>query len=226
MRMVYHGANLAETNHGMVCLRQFKQIGNNTMVSWWFVGLVAGILFTPGPTNTLLATAGLQRGWWQATRLIPFELVGYVLAISVWGYGMAQMMAHLPQLPAIMKTLSAVYLAFLAMRLWQHAQASDSESTGRIAAPNLFLATLLNPKALLFATAVFPMETWRSWQDYFTIMAEFGLLVGMAACAWIALGASMRQAKQTWLRPEYLQRLAACVLSVFAFGLLGSIWSI
>ena len=121
MRMVYHGANLAETNHGMVCLRQFKQIGNNTMVSWWFVGLVGGILFTPGPTNTLLATAGLQRGWWQATRLIPFELVGYVLAISVWGYGMAQMTAHLPQLPAIMKTLSAVYLAFLAMRLWQHA---------------------------------------------------------------------------------------------------------
>ena len=64
------------------------------MASWWFVGLVSGILFTPGPTNTLLATAGLQSGWARAGKLIPFELAGYVVAISVWGYGMAQMTAH------------------------------------------------------------------------------------------------------------------------------------
>ena len=193
------------------------------MVSWWFVGLVGGILFTPGPTNTLLATAGLQRGWWQATRLIPFELVGYVLAISVWGYGMAQMTAHLPQLPAIMKTLSAVYLAFLAMRLWQHAQASDAESTGRIAAPNLFLATLLNPKALLFATAVFPAATWQSWAGYVTVLGEFALMVAVAAVCWIALGASMRQPQHPWLKQAHLQRVAACVLSAFALALLWSV---
>ena len=87
------------------------------MASWWFVGLVAGILFTPGPTNTLLATAGLQSGWLRAAKLIPFELAGYVVAISVWGYGMAQMTAQWPPLPTLMKTLSAVYLAYLAMRL-------------------------------------------------------------------------------------------------------------
>ena len=192
------------------------------MASWWFVGLVAGILFTPGPTNTLLATAGLQSGWLRAAKLIPFELAGYVVAISVWGYGMAQMTAQWPPLPTLMKTLSAVYLAFLAMRLWQTAAASNG-FTGRIAAPHLFMATLLNPKALLFATAVFPVSAWQTWLGYATNMLEFALLASVAACAWIALGASLRQAEHRCLQAAHLQRLAACVLSVFAIGLLWSV---
>ena len=191
------------------------------MASWWFVGLVAGILFTPGPTNTLLATAGLQSGWLRAAKLIPFELAGYVVAISVWGYGMAQMTAQWPPLPTLMKTLSAVYLAFLAMRLWQTAAASNG-FTGRIAAPHLFMATLLNPKALLFATAVFPVSAWQTWLSYATNMLEFALLASVAAGAWIALGASLRQAEHRCLQAAHLQRLAACVLSVFAIGLLWS----
>ena len=193
------------------------------MVSWWFIGLVSGILFTPVPTNTLLATAGLQRGWGAALRLIPFELLGYVLAISVWGYGMAQLTAWLPQLPAVMKTISALYLAFLATRLWQHAQAADNVCTGRIAAKTLLVATLLNPKALLFATAVFPAATWQSWAGYVTVVGEFALMVVVAAVCWIALGASMRQPQHPWLKQAHLQRVAACVLSAFALALLWSL---
>ena len=196
------------------------------MASWWFVGLVAGILFTPGPTNTLLATAGLQSGWLRAAKLIPFELAGYVVAISVWGYGMAQMTAQWPPLPTLMKTLSAVYLAFLAMRLWQTASTSANGFTGRISAPHLFVATLLNPKALLFATAVFPVVAWQTWAGYVTVMLEFVLLALVAASCWIALGTSLRQAEQTWLQPAHLQRVAACVLSVFAIGLLWSVWPV
>ncbi len=32
------------------------------MVSFLFIGLVVTILLTPGPTNTLLASAGIQAG--------------------------------------------------------------------------------------------------------------------------------------------------------------------
>ena len=77
------GKPLSTYNEGIVC-NCF--VGKFLMASWWFVGLVSGILFTPGPTNTLLATAGLQSGWARAGKLIPFELAGYVVAISVWGY--------------------------------------------------------------------------------------------------------------------------------------------
>ena len=148
------------------------------------------------------------------------------MAISVWGYGMAQMMAQWPQLPTLMKAISAVYLAFLAMRLWQTASTSANGFTGRISAPHLFVATLLNPKALLFATAVFPVVAWQTWAGYVTVMLEFVLLALVAASCWIALGTSLRQAEQTWLQPAHLQRVAACVLSVFAIGLLWSVWPV
>ena len=32
------------------------------MISWLFIGLVATILLTPGTTNTLLASSGVQVG--------------------------------------------------------------------------------------------------------------------------------------------------------------------
>ena len=40
------------------------------------------VLLTPGPTNTLLAAAGLNRGAKKALPLIAFELGGYFIAIS------------------------------------------------------------------------------------------------------------------------------------------------
>lgn len=194
------------------------------MTGWWFMGLVSGILFTPGPTNTLLATAGMQQGWRGAVRLIPCELAGYVIAISGWGFGMAAIMAWFPAFPSVMKTLSALYLWYLAYQLWQRNQPSSAAMAGRISAKTLFVATLLNPKALLFATAVFPVASWHLLTEYAVTMSEFAVVVMVAAGCWIALGASLREPKRQWLQPQQVQRVAACVLGVFAIPVLVSAW--
>lgn len=55
------------------------------MISWLFIGLVATILLTPGPTNTLLASSGVQVGLKKSAKLIPAEVLGYVISISAWG---------------------------------------------------------------------------------------------------------------------------------------------
>ena len=55
------------------------------MISWFFIGLVITILLTPGPTNTLLASSGIQVGLRKSLLLIPAEAMGYIIAISVWG---------------------------------------------------------------------------------------------------------------------------------------------
>jgi threonine/homoserine/homoserine lactone efflux protein len=43
--------------------------------------IISWTLLTPGPTNTLIALAGAERGWMRALPpLIPAELAGYLLA--------------------------------------------------------------------------------------------------------------------------------------------------
>ena len=56
------------------------------MISLLFIGLVISILLTPGPTNTLLASSGIQVGIRKSFRLIPSEAFGYMIAISIWGF--------------------------------------------------------------------------------------------------------------------------------------------
>ena len=75
------------------------------MISWFFIGLVITILLTPGPTNTLLASSGIQVGLRKSLLLIPAEAIGYIIAISVWGMLIGKVSVTLPLLPTFFKTI-------------------------------------------------------------------------------------------------------------------------
>src|SRR5690606_13698031 len=138
-----------------------------TMISWFFIGMVATILLTPGPTNTLLASSGIQVGLRKSLLLIPAEAIGYMIAISVWGILIGKVSATLPLLPVFLKLLSAGYILFLALKLWRTADQEVILNQPTIRPRELLCATLLNPKALLFASAIFPATAWKSQDIYF-----------------------------------------------------------
>ena len=85
------------------------------MISWFFIGLVITILLTPGPTNTLLASSGIQVGLRKSLLLIPAEAIGYIIAISAWGMLIGKVSTTLPLLPTFLKLLSAGYIVFLSV---------------------------------------------------------------------------------------------------------------
>ena len=189
------------------------------MISWFFIGLVITILLTPGPTNTLLASSGIQVGLRKSFRLIPAEAFGYLISITLWGFLIGKISVHLPLLPTFLKLFSAGYILFLALRLWRTATVSENFIQKGIRARELFVATLLNPKALLFASAIFPAIAWTNPQYYVAHMLVFLLLIVPIAFFWTFIGSVLASNRISWLNQANLQRTASLVLVSFSIPL-------
>ncbi|WP_182003940.1 LysE family translocator [Acinetobacter lactucae] len=186
------------------------------MVSFMFIGLVVTILLTPGPTNTLLASAGIQAGVKQSLKLIPAEVMGYLIAITSWGILLESVSHFIPWLPALLKLISATFILYLAFKLWITSTHDIKLDNPLITPRALFVATLLNPKALLFASAIFPHAAWEVFHVYFVHIAIFLSLITPIAFLWIAFGTVLISNKVTWLNQRNLQRTAAFILTFFA----------
>ncbi|OTG99209.1 MULTISPECIES: LysE family translocator [Acinetobacter] len=189
------------------------------MISWLFIGLVVTILLTPGPTNTLLASSGIQVGVRQSLRLIPAESIGYLISITVWGMIIGTVSSQFPIIPILLKLLSALYIIFLAIKLWKTADIEASYNQPTIRARELFCATLLNPKALLFASAIFPTTAWLTMQAYVVHMGLFLLLIAPIALFWTFIGSILASNKVRWLNQSNLQKTASLVLISFSIPL-------
>ncbi|EEY97570.1 LysE family translocator [Acinetobacter johnsonii] len=189
------------------------------MVTWFFIGLVITILLTPGPTNTLLASSGIQVGIRKSLRLIPAEAFGYLISITAWGFLIGKVSVHLPLLPTILKLFSASYIIYLAIKLWRTADVEVSFNQPTIRARELFLATLLNPKALLFASAIIPTIAWTKLDYYLSHMSLFLVLIVPIAFFWTFIGSILASNKIRWLNQSNLQKTASLVLMSFSIPL-------
>ncbi|RPE30745.1 threonine/homoserine/homoserine lactone efflux protein [Acinetobacter sp. BIGb0102] len=189
------------------------------MVSFLFIGLIITILLTPGPTNTLLASSGIQVGVKHSLKLIPSEVLGYLIAITTWGFLLESVSHLVPWLPPLLKLFSAVFIIYLAVKLWLTSTKEIDLNQPLITSKALFVATLLNPKALLFASAVFPHTAWLNPDQYFIHMGTFLALITPIAFLWIAFGTMLISNKVVWLNQLNLQRTAAFILTFFAMPL-------
>ncbi|OTG65594.1 LysE family translocator [Acinetobacter silvestris] len=189
------------------------------MISWLFVGLVVTILLTPGPTNTLLASSGIQVGVRRSLVLIPAEALGYFISITIWGVIIGTVSKQFPIIPTILKLFSAGYILFLAFKLWRTATQDVDFDQPTIQPKELFIATLVNPKALLFASAIFPVFVWQSMAAYIAHMLAFLLLIVPIAFFWTYIGSALSSNKVSWLNQRNMQRMASLVLISFSVPL-------
>ncbi|TCM65833.1 threonine/homoserine/homoserine lactone efflux protein [Acinetobacter calcoaceticus] len=189
------------------------------MISWFFIGLVVTVLLTPGPTNTLLASSGIQVGVRRSLMLVPAEAFGYLIGITLWGGLIGSLSHKYPFIPPILKLFSASYILYLSFKLWKTKPDELDGSVASIRARELFVATLLNPKALLFASAIFPAVVWHNSAAYVSHMLTFLLLLVPIACLWTLLGAILVKKKTKWLTQNNLQKTASVVLIFFCIPL-------
>jgi threonine/homoserine/homoserine lactone efflux protein len=77
----------------------------------------------------------------------------------------------------------------------------------------VFATTLINPKALVFAFAIFPAANFLGRLPYLGLL---GLLVVATAAGWMALGALAARSASGHLTSSRIDRITAAALLVFA----------
>ena len=171
------------------------------------------ILGTPGPTNTLLATAGATVGFRRALPLVPAEAAGYLIAILIIGLALGPAIAGVPAVAAGLRLAVGGYLAWLAVKLWR--QGPVDLSALPVTPRQVFVTTLLNPKALVFALGVIPFgaERWWPW-----LLGFLGMLVGVAL-GWIALGSALGRVAGAAGRAGLVPKVGAAAVGAFALVL-------
>ena len=173
-----------------------------------------GLLFTPGPTNTLLALAGAERGWRRAANLLPAETLGYLAAVlPLWLLRLWVDPANGP-FGLYVKIAAAAWVAWLALKLARSARAKV-EARGSVGHNQILITTFLNPKSLLIALVILPPPTSG---EAVQALALFTLTVPVVGLIWCGLGGLLRQGAgdggMAWFK-----RIGALWLGALALGL-------
>lgn len=184
-----------------------------------FIAAVLTLLGTPGPTNTLLATSGAVAGLRRSLALLVAELAGYLLAIATIRIVLGPVIHAYPLLGAALKITVALYLALIAVRLWRRSGALTASAV-TVSMRSVFVTTLLNPKALIFALSIIPAEhTQLLW-----FFVAFALAVPSVGFFWILVGRAIGAATGE-KHPGLVQRIASVALVGFAGLIAASVFS-
>lgn len=147
-----------------------------------FTAALALLLLTPGPTNTLMALAGAERGWLGALRLAPVEIAAYALVTLPLAIGGKGLMADHGSLRMAVTLIAAAWISFLAIRLWRLPSGNAMGPDGK-GALKLFTTTLCNPKGLVIGLVLLPSQAHLTWAA-----ATLFLLLLAVSAVWAGLG--------------------------------------
>jgi threonine/homoserine/homoserine lactone efflux protein len=117
--------------------------------------------------------------------------------------------AAAPWLGVALKIVVALYLVWIAIEVWR--KSVSVERGGTVTFYRVFVTTMLNPKALIFALAIFPHEPLVP----VTNVALFVGSVGICGYGWIAAGRTLSAAAGEHAA-RIIPRVAAVALGGFA----------
>jgi threonine/homoserine/homoserine lactone efflux protein len=186
-----------------------------------FALAVLALLATPGPTNTLLATSGAAAGFQRSLHLIAAEFTGYFTSIAALALVIAPLVRESHALDIALRIACGAYLLYAAWRLWQEGAAVIS-SGEPVKFRRVLVATLLNPKAIVFTFVIVPHLSDHRFAEALPYLGALGALIAVVGGAWIGVGAAVRAGVFAGGDRGYARRAGALVLCVFAVLVSGS----
>jgi threonine/homoserine/homoserine lactone efflux protein len=119
-----------------------------------------------------------------------------------------------------LRVVVALYLCFLAVRLWRSGVAATGSGRA-IRFRDVLVTTMLNPKALLFAFGIVPLHA----PGAMLYLAAFVLMVIAAGSCWILLGIAVARGLLSTAATRLVPRFGAVAIAAFAgYLLLVPLW--
>ena len=161
--------------------------------------------FTPGPNNIMLAASGANFGFWATLPHIIGICLGFCLLVLMAGFGLANLFALIPELYAILKFFSFLFLLYMA---WKIATATSPEQGSRATPLRLWQAALfqmVNPKGIsviISAVTAYTSTAAALANEVIIMLIVFSAVTITATCTWTIFGIVIRDF--LW-RPERLR---------------------
>jgi len=159
-----------------------------------FLALALAAVLTPGPAMLAILGHALANGARPTIPVVLGNATGAVILIGASVAGLAALLASVPYGLLVLKWFGALYLAWLALRVWRKPAPGPSQPAAPPAGSRYgtgVMIALSNPKALLFFGAVLPqfVDPTRPAMAQFAVMATTFTLLELAATGVVTFAA-------------------------------------
>ncbi|NQZ24655.1 MAG: LysE family translocator [Colwellia sp.] len=190
----------------------------------WLAFIVASSILTliPGPCVLLVVSQALTRGMSSALLCILGDIVGGVVLMVLSLVGVGAILATSATLFSLFKWLGIIYMAYLGLCQIIEARKSKSEDekldtkVSTLSSFNAgFLASLLNPKAIIFYMAFLPqfMDPKSDTLLQFSILIiTSSMVVGVILACYALIAARTRKIFQSERSKKYFDYSGASFL--------------
>ncbi len=175
------------------------------------------LLLVPGPTNTLVCIGASQKGARAFPPLIRAELSGYASVILSLGMLGGLLGKSFSTVLAAVKLVAALWVLVLAIRMWS--KTKDTHPRRVVTGREVYVTTLLNPKAMIFALVLLPPIGSSNYLSRIALLAAFMVA---AATIWTCVGCGFMCTMNARFRPP-IERIAAVFLGAVSLSLFLSI---
>jgi threonine/homoserine/homoserine lactone efflux protein len=146
---------------------------------------------TPGPNNYLLFSYGKNYGFKDSSKLMTGIFLGFFVLLYVAGYGIAEIITKNPTIGIVLKTISSIWLFYLAIVLSKLSSDISVDSNSKIGLYQGFFMQFVNPKAWIMAitgASAFLPHFNNIHLSVFVYAITFGLVGIPCMISWILFG--------------------------------------
>lgn len=152
-------------------------------------------VITPGPNNLMLAASGLNFGFRRTLPMMLGFQTGLLLLLLGVASGLGVVFRRLPWLHTALKIIGAIYLLYLAWKLWRSSAVGDRGMKAPLGFVQGLAFQFINPKGWMMtvgAVSAYSLPGGGYWPSIGLLLAAFTVMGVPSIALWTAFGGFFR----------------------------------